>query len=378
MSEQGLGAQPFWKAQEADLRHLQAYGALGHVPAQPLIPPGGGRFGNYVFDRRALLQRSGLTVDERRELIFLSNHFRQLDHFEFFGIEATDDRRALKGAYFELSKRYHPDALRGKDLGVFTDLVAAVYQHASQLNDLFQQDEGFRGAYARVVQARNAFYREQLEVQRQVRDNQRHQSKLALAEERKRAIEARLARNQQLRNRGEGSLTPQLRQAERFYTDALAALEAGNKRDALNLLRLVLNSIPNHKQAKPLFEQIDSEVRQQRAKQHWAHGQVEEELERLDAALAAYQSSIRFFPDPARILHTVGLVKEMGRKFDVAIKLLTLAGQTDPMNIEVWISFADLYGRLRQAEEARLYWQKAAQINARHPEVVRAKEDAKF
>jgi len=90
----------FDQADSEDLALLAQYDVWGGVPSTPLRLPGLGRYGRFEFDRRLLLQRNDLTVAQRREVIFLSAHFHQIDHFEFFELESAADVRALKKAFF--------------------------------------------------------------------------------------------------------------------------------------------------------------------------------------------------------------------------------------------------------------------------------------
>ena len=74
----------FDQADSEDLNLLAQYGVWGGVPAAPIKLPGLGRYGRFEFDRYLLLQKNDLTIAQRREVIFLAQHFHKIDHFEFF------------------------------------------------------------------------------------------------------------------------------------------------------------------------------------------------------------------------------------------------------------------------------------------------------
>lgn len=358
-----LEVLPFRGVDPQDVRFLQAYGPIGYVPGLPLAEPGRGRYGRYQFDRRALLIRCGLTVEERREVVFLSQNLPRLDHFEFYGIEPTVDRREIKKAYFELSKRYHPDARRQKDMGAFEPLVQAVYRHATDVNELLQRDEPFRITYARAVMARNAAYRGDLESLREEQFQRQHQARLGVAAERKEALRERLDRNQVARRtQSAGPDTARLRQSERFFAEAQTELAAGRRAGALNLLRLAHNYDPRNLQVGQALEKLDAEVRRERAARLWTQGELEEQVDRLDEMLAAYLAAIEAEPTVARCLHAAGVLFKRTRKYQTAIELAERAVAMEPQNVDALLLLAAIYERADLSEKARATLERAERI----------------
>ena len=222
----------FDSADPQDLNLLASYELWGGVPARPTRLPGLGRYGRYEFDKRLLLTRCDLTIAEKRELIFLSQHVHKLDHFEFLNVPqeltAYSDPRAVKKAYFKLSQLAHPDRLRGRSLGPFEQAAHVVYEYASYAYELLSQDDDFRGAYARVTAARNLAFMQTLEQERatlrtaatsapsSARDSRSHLSPSshpaedpAVVEQRKEALRARLAQNQARHQSARGAQGPQ-------------------------------------------------------------------------------------------------------------------------------------------------------------------------
>ena len=130
----------FDQAEAKDLTLLAEYGVWGGVPAAPLCLPGLGRYGRYQFDRYVLLQRNNLTVAQRREVIFLAEHFHKIDHFEFFELNHDADERSLKRAFFRFSKRFHPDQVSAIDLGHFSEHVQMVFEYGQQAYKLLTEE----------------------------------------------------------------------------------------------------------------------------------------------------------------------------------------------------------------------------------------------
>ena len=156
----------FDQADAHDLQTLSQYGVWGGVPFTPVRLPGLGRYGRYQFDRQILLQRNDLTIAQRREVIFLAEHFHKLDHFEFFELDASVDDRQLKKAFFRFSKRFHPDQVSKLQLGSFVEHVKVVFEYGQQAYKLLSEDASFREAYARVTELRDKVHLEKLQQER--------------------------------------------------------------------------------------------------------------------------------------------------------------------------------------------------------------------
>ena len=67
-------------------------------------------------------------------------------YFELLGVSADADARAVKSAYFTLSKEFHPDRFYGKSLGTFRERLVEIFRTATEAFDTLR-DETKREAY---------------------------------------------------------------------------------------------------------------------------------------------------------------------------------------------------------------------------------------
>lgn len=74
---------------------------------------------NPRYDPAELDAPSDLDPERRHKILDLYHRLESLDHYELLGIERGADRRAVKAAYYERVKLFHPDRYFGKDLGPF-------------------------------------------------------------------------------------------------------------------------------------------------------------------------------------------------------------------------------------------------------------------
>lgn len=73
-----------------------------------------------------------LDIDRKREIL---NMFRRLDsmnYYDVLGIARTADKKEIRAAYFELSKRFHPDSLFRKQLGAFKPKLEAIFNKLTE------------------------------------------------------------------------------------------------------------------------------------------------------------------------------------------------------------------------------------------------------
>ena len=161
----------FEGGQAEDQAYLAQFEIWGKVPHTPIHLPGLGRYGRLSFDSTILLSPCDLSVAQKKEWIFLADHFHKIDHFAFLQSTPHEDRKVLKKAYFLFSKQFHPDALINQDLGPFKKHGQLIFEYGRTVYELLSQDDQLRESYARVVQERDRSFRLQLEQERQKTQN---------------------------------------------------------------------------------------------------------------------------------------------------------------------------------------------------------------
>jgi curved DNA-binding protein CbpA len=269
----GLGTQstprPMPRASEAqtggptrdDLATLRRYGRFGHVPAEMYRKPGEARFGRFEFDRRSLLEPCELTLEQKREVLFLHHNADRLDHFEYFDVEPTDDRKLLRKAYFAFSKKFHPDTFFRKNTGTFGEKLQAIFKFGNELNDRLQADDTLRETYFRVVLARNTVYRDALERERSAREAEKAQREAADSEVRKAELQQRLAdRKAARRDRPESNpVVGQLEKADGYFQEGMKLYQEEKFVSAANSLQLALTFDPKNEKYRQAFDRGERE-----------------------------------------------------------------------------------------------------------------------
>ena len=297
-----------------DAEYLAQFDVWGGVPKTPVCLPGIGRYGHYKFDKHLLLQKSDLTVAQKKEVIFLCEHFHKIDHFEFFAIQATTDSKKIKKAYFKFSKRFHPDCIKGKNLGVLNQHLPLLFQYGQYIYQLLIENEHFLHSYATVTQQRDQSFRAQLEAERQhmqqqlqIKQQQKNDplftSKARSAEklkERKEYLRKRISHNQQ--KRSQVAKKEQYEQAKLFYQEGIQAESRNQLTRAFNHFKLAADYQPESKDYHAALIRTRQALADQEAEKIWVDAETWVATEMWDRAFPLHQQSLEISLHPQRIL----------------------------------------------------------------------------
>src|SRR3982750_664163 len=88
----------------------------------------------------------------QKELQELESRGGRLNHYELLGVGVDVDGRAIRRAYLEKSKRFHPDAWYRKETGAFGPLLSKWFQRLSAAYEVLS-DEELRSGYDREHRA---------------------------------------------------------------------------------------------------------------------------------------------------------------------------------------------------------------------------------
>lgn len=88
-----------------------------------------------LYDEAELNATADLDMDRRREILDLYHRLETLDHYQLLGIAPDADRRAIKAAYYEKVKVFHPDRYFGKDLGAFRNKLDQCFARLTEAHD---------------------------------------------------------------------------------------------------------------------------------------------------------------------------------------------------------------------------------------------------
>lgn len=133
--------------------------ASGHAPAarpaaredRGMAVPPGRKTGASVDSAQmaaAMAEEVELSLEQRESILAKWATLERVTLFELLEIAPTNDKRAIKRAYFKVSKEFHPDRYYGKRLGSFKEKLDAIFERCTQAFEVLE-DDARRAEYLR-------------------------------------------------------------------------------------------------------------------------------------------------------------------------------------------------------------------------------------
>lgn len=96
-------------------------------PAEATKPPD-----SKPADKKSEETEGDLSLEMRREIMGMRLHVEQANFYQMLGAPPDADRNDLRKAYFDLSRKYHPDSYYGKDLGRYRPMMEFIFAKLSE------------------------------------------------------------------------------------------------------------------------------------------------------------------------------------------------------------------------------------------------------
>jgi tetratricopeptide (TPR) repeat protein len=89
----------------------------------------------------AMLEEVDLDEARKREVLELEQSIDGKNHYQVLGVEPGSAPQVIKGAFYELSRRFHPDRFYGKSLGSFRARIERIFRRISEAHVVLADDE---------------------------------------------------------------------------------------------------------------------------------------------------------------------------------------------------------------------------------------------
>ncbi len=152
------------------------------------------------LDEAALAEDVDIDPARRRQILLAEASLERWTHWEALGLSWNAPVAAVKTAYIDLAKVFHPDRYSGKRLGTFRPRLEKVFRRITQARDELA-DERRRAEYARKTAPATEFTR--LEARRLEDERRADERRARLA--RQNPLVARAARVQEFVKRGKAA-----------------------------------------------------------------------------------------------------------------------------------------------------------------------------
>jgi curved DNA-binding protein CbpA len=190
-----------------------------------------------------------LDPEFRAQLRELARKLPELDYYALLGLPRSADAAAVRDAFFQQSKRFHPDRFFRRNLGPYRELITEIYKRMVAAHDVLR-DEEQRASYDQSLGPEPA----------------------AAPEAPPAPPPPSLRTRTGLRSRNHllGGLQAQIalarQKAERRFEEAQAQRERGNFSEAAALLRMAMAFAPREQRYRRAFEELAPEANAQQAR----------------------------------------------------------------------------------------------------------------
>jgi hypothetical protein len=266
-----------------------------------------------------------IPIDDQRQILGLADAMDDLSQFEFLGLQATHDIRAIKRAFHETSRRLHPDAYFGRELGSFRPILAELFRRA-KLSYAELRDPEVRTPWVDHHIAEAAHMRrieEEAEAREQAVVERRRQANEAEA-----AIRRATRAQERARRQRERLQERMLAQADRYRADAEVAEQRGNDARAANLYRLAMRVDPHNALYEAKWHETRHRARKARAADAFGKAQTFIELGKSDEATPLLVEAAEADPTAEHLAFAADAIRQQDpvRARDLALAALDALG----------------------------------------------------
>jgi tetratricopeptide (TPR) repeat protein len=237
----------------------------------------GQSYKGHQFNSAALAEPVDLDQERRKAILFAEDGLPAWTHWQVLGLDWNASPEAVRAAYLDKVKIFHPDRYAGKKLGTFRGRLERVFRRLTEARDVLTS-EAARPAY--VLATAPALEVTKLEARR--------------LEDERRSVErrGRLARQ-----------NPMLARADRITTlmkHGREMLAAGQFVQAANDFQLVASLDPGNTEAGPLAATARKKGLESRVDECLEKAHAAEAMGSWQGALAAYRAAIEIDPTHVR------------------------------------------------------------------------------
>lgn len=279
--------------------------------------------------------RIDLPADIQRDLRELEARGDRLTHYELLGVAVDADGGAIRRAYLEKSKRFHPDAWYRRETGEFAALLSKWFQRLSAAYQVLS-DEEWRRDY-------DSDHREEL-ARSDHAGVQRRELSLADKERRLREGRERLLRTKGFARMGA---------ARKLYEEAQRLAAEGERTNAIAALKAARELDPHRKEIAARLVELERDQAKARAQSALVSGKEREEKGLWQQALTAYAASYQYDPHSSPAAMGAARCAVEAGDLHAATTWATRAVELLPSDVEPHLLLGKIFKSLNMKVRAR-------------------------
>ncbi len=300
----------------------------------------GDRYRGFLFVPADLAEDVELSLDDKKELLFLHARQATLTFWELLGVPWNASVEEATAAYRQLALRLHPDRHRGKRMGSYAARLEAVFPRLNEARETLA-DPVRREAYARKTAG----------------PEERAKLRLREMEEERRSAEkrARLAR--------QNPLVANAARVSEILVRGRQMMEEGRWAQAANDFQTVATMDPRNVEAKRLGEEARRKAGAARAAEWYERGLAAELAGQAGAALQLFQKAAEDDPASARYAVACARTSRAAGDLTSAREMAERAVRAGPQSGPAHEELAQVLAAQGEAREARQAAERAVALD---------------
>lgn len=312
-----------------------------------------------------------LKIGQQARIDLLYEKLESNTYYDILEVKRDAPVKAIKRAYYRLSKEFHPDKFFRRELGEYKLRLELIF---AKVNEAYRvlSDDSLRDDY---------------DVQTFADRKDEGQAAMATHEVNfvGDAMKSRAQRRGQVKSKrkkgdvphflkaAQGELTKRLKKARKAFLLAQQHYDKQEYAEAAAKFQLAMVLDSRNDEAARMFRKAQEQGRNTKAEASWRQGREALVSEQYQTAAQHFKAAIDCQPTRGKYYNSFGkVIWEHTMRQRTAIELLRTAVEKEPDNLEYVIDLAKAYESVGMPSNALRAFERAAQLSPNNPDVKKA------
>ena len=341
---------------EISLDEASAEAELGAEEDERLVLPDGS-----VVDLKA---------EQQARIDRLYEAMEDADYYQLLEVNREATGKAIKRAYYRLSREFHPDRFYRRELGPYKSKLEQVF---AKLNEAYRvlSDSKLRADYDSALAGAMSEGLGQVSMATHEVDFAALRRKKGTPNQAKQTKRKRPLPDHLVKAREE--ITERLKDARKAFLRGKRHFDLGEFTEASSQLQRSLLLDPKNKDARRLYDSAQDRSRNQKAELLWREGQDALKRQDPEAAAAKFKEAVECNPTKGKYYLSFGkVIWEHTMRHRTAIELIRTAVRKEPNRVDYLMELAQAYESVGMPNNALKALERGARIAPDDLEVKKA------
>lgn len=337
------------------------------VEDEPSSSPGDGKQRVTLPDGKTL----DLTAEQQARIDLLYDGIEDKTYYDILRIKRDAPSKAVKRAYYQFSKEFHPDKFFRKQLGPYKERLELIF---AKVNEAYRTltDDRARDDYDAATfgdeagDGKLSMATHEVDFVGDAMRGRAQRSRQVQARKKKRKAPAYVDKAKQ-------ELVERLKKARRAKLKGQRLHDEGQYLEAAAMFQRALILNPRDEDAAKLAKRSNDMASNSRAEAVWRRGREAQEREQFQEAARLFKQAVEANPSKGKYYHSFGkVVWEHTMRQRTAIEMFRLAVEKDPHILEYVLELARAYESVGMPSNALKAFERAATLDPSNGEARKA------